>query len=768
MALFSSRKTRIGRVANLANSGSLLTKLTSRLGQAEVLLRLLLVTVALVLMVICVEGWVAPFPYRLGQYSRDGIVARIDFSRLNEYKTELERMEEESRTPPVYLSRTAPWRSLVDELRESLFAVLHAERPSEVPTDVLVSFGLAVDMNGNLGESAKDWDALRAALGPKETGEQRVEQIVGEFTKFLDPLRQTGTLDVAELGRRDLREDKIIHVIPDENPADEQDIAVSQVLMREALKNTGRLGRSWKSFDNLLPLQPLLEQWLRNRAPNTLEYDEERSRIALNQARSRTESIVDSYKRGALLVAPGTSISEDALNILKAQHDTIAAGVPWYESLLRATTVFLLLVILATINGYYLVRSEPRLVTSTTRLSVYLASLLLAIAFARWLSFDPWRAEIIPLLCVVMILTIAYQQVLAALTGFSLTLILVLSNGYDTSEFVAILGAVCLSIVSLGQVSSRSKLIKVGVATAATYLLLTMAMGVIVGQRLDRLWLDNELLWHALRGAGWCIAAGYLVAGSLPFIESTFGVVTDISLLELSDVSHPLLQELVRRAPGTYNHSIGVATLAETAADAIGANGLLCRVGAYFHDIGKMLKPQYFVENMAAGELNRHENLAPAMSTLIIIGHVKDGADLGRQYHLPDTLIDFIEQHHGTTLVEYFFHKASRHAGQQSADMRPDVEESSFRYPGPKPQSKETGIMMLADAVEGASRTLSEPAPKRIETLVHDILLKRLLDGQFDESGLTLTELAIVEDSLVKSLISIYHGRIKYPDQKTA
>ena len=158
---------------------------------------------------------------------------------------------------------------------------------------------------------------------------------------------------------------------------------------------------------------------------------------------------------------------------------------------------------------------------------------------------------------------------------------------------------------------------------------------------------------------------------------------TDISLLELSDISHPLLQELVRRAPGTYNHSIAVATLAEAAADAIGANGLLCRVGAYFHDIGKMLKPQYFIENMLPGEASRHEQLVPAMSTLIIIGHVKDGVDLAAQHHLPAALIDFIEQHHGTTLVEYFYHDATKQAETQP-DHRSEVQESSFRYPGPE------------------------------------------------------------------------------------
>jgi putative nucleotidyltransferase with HDIG domain len=206
-----------------------------------------------------------------------------------------------------------------------------------------------------------------------------------------------------------------------------------------------------------------------------------------------------------------------------------------------------------------------------------------------------------------------------------------------------------------------------------------------------------------------------------------------------------------------------VATLAEAAAETIGANPLLARVGAYFHDIGKMLKPHYFVENQ--GGENRHEGLAPAMSTLIIIGHVKDGVELGRQHKLPRPIIDFIQQHHGTTLVEYFYREALRilEPGQQ-----PNGElEASFRYPGPKPQTREIGVVMLSDAVESASRALSDPTPSSLKKLVHDLLFKRLLDGQFDESGLTLTELRTVEDSLCKSLIALYHARVKYPEAKT-
>jgi hypothetical protein len=314
----------------------------------------------------------------------------------------------------------------------------------------------------------------------------------------------------------------------------------------------------------------------------------------------------------------------------------------------------------------------------------------------------------------------------------------------------------------------------VGLWAAVAYFVIywgTTVVGTQAINSLDNIW--GVTLWRdtahwigSLRGAGWCLAAGFLVSGSLPFIESTFGAVTDISLLELGDVSHPLLQELVRRAPGTYNHSITVASIGETAADAIGANGLLVRVGAYFHDIGKMLKPHYFVENSTEGE-NRHDHLAPAMSTLIIIGHVKDGMDLAQEHGLPRPLIDFIEQHHGTTLVEYFYHEAARLA-EEHPDHRTDADESHFRYPGPKPQTRENAVLMIADAVEGASRALSEPTPSRIERLVHEIAMRRLLDGQFDECGLTITELSRIEDSLTKSLTAMYHGRIKYPEPRTA
>ena len=199
--------------------------------------------------------------------------------------------------------------------------------------------------------------------------------------------------------------------------------------------------------------------------------------------------------------------------------------------------------------------------------------------------------------------------------------------------------------------------------------------------------------------------------------------------------------------------------MAEAAAEAIGCNPLLCRVGAMYHDVGKTNKPLYFIENQAGGP-NKHDKLNPAMSLLIIVGHVKDGVEMGRAYKLPRSVIHFIESHHGTTLVEYFYHAARRKSEDEDAPMPAEFD---FRYPGPKPQTKEAAIVMVCDSVEGACRTLDEPTHGRIEALVHKILHKRLMDGQFDECQITLQELHKVEQAVVRTLTAIYHGRIAYP-----
>jgi putative nucleotidyltransferase with HDIG domain len=262
-----------------------------------------------------------------------------------------------------------------------------------------------------------------------------------------------------------------------------------------------------------------------------------------------------------------------------------------------------------------------------------------------------------------------------------------------------------------------------------------------------------------------------VVSGALPMLEAAFRITTDMSWLELTDRNHPLLLRLSLEAPGTWHHSDVVADLAEVAANKIGANGTMCRACAYFHDIGKLVKPNYFSENIV-GEDNPHDDLAPTMSALIIIAHVKEGVDLALKCGLNQQIIDVIQQHHGTSLVAYFYKRAI----QQQQDAReggkimnireediPEVREESFRYSGPKPQFRESGIISLADAVESASRSLEKPTPQKIEQLVNDIINKRIAEGQLDECDLTLRELKVAAETFRFTIQNMLHTRIKYP-----
>jgi cyclic-di-AMP phosphodiesterase PgpH len=257
------------------------------------------------------------------------------------------------------------------------------------------------------------------------------------------------------------------------------------------------------------------------------------------------------------------------------------------------------------------------------------------------------------------------------------------------------------------------------------------------------------------------LMSGFLVSAILPVFEAVFGYTTDIKLLELANLNHPLLRELIIRSPGSYHHSMMVGSLCEAAADSIQCNSLLVRVGAYYHDIGKMKNPIYFAENQKHGE-NPHDKLKPNMSALIIKAHVKDGIEMARAHGLPNEIIDFIAQHHGTSLIAYFYHKAK----QQEDPEVDSVDEKDYRYPGPKPQSRETAICLLADGIEAASRAMPNPTPARLKGLVHNMINRAFTDGQLDECDLTLRDLNIIEQSFLRILTGIYHHRPEYPEQK--
>ncbi|MEM1305875.1 MAG: HDIG domain-containing metalloprotein, partial [Planctomycetota bacterium] len=334
----------------------------------------------------------------------------------------------------------------------------------------------------------------------------------------------------------------------------------------------------------------------------------------------------------------------------------------------RSFAVLGLYAALFAVCGFFVMKLDATLIDDLGRFVPLLLAVVATTVSVLPIYHYESRPEVIPLLIFAMTVTIASRQDLALLLSAAATLIAVVAVGHGLADTIILLLTTSAAVVALDRVRTRSKLLLVGFVAAVVGFFSAVGVGVISG---DAPW-DAARLGAMI--AFWSVIAGSLLTCLLPGIEHVFRVQTDLSLLELGDPSKPLLQELIRRAPGTYNHSITVASLAEAAADSIGARGLLVRVGAYYHDIGKMLKPGYFVENQTQGE-NRHDALVPAMSTLVIIAHVKDGADLARQNKLPEQIIDFIQQHHGTTLVEYFYRQA---ADRQTAD--PDageVDESS-------------------------------------------------------------------------------------------
>jgi len=354
------------------------------------------------------------------------------------------------------------------------------------------------------------------------------------------------------------------------------------------------------------------------------------------------------------------------------------------------------------------------------------------------------------------------RAVLVSLVAIAITALMVQIRlpeinpvGLAVAQFLGIL----VAIQGVQRVRSRTRILTVGFLAGLTQAVAIVLLNPIAFKNLT---LNNLISSAPLPDAMWSlvggIAAGVLITSALPFLEKWFDVLTEIRLMELADTHRPLLNEFSLLAPGSFQHSLMVGQLAEEAAGSIGANGLLCRVGALYHDIGKMMKPGYFVENMQGGE-NVHDRLSPEMSRLVVIAHVKDGMRIAEEEHLPTPIVDMIPMHHGTSVVEFFFNKKAQLVDEEEADRTRDA----FRYPGPRPTFREAGILMLADGVEASSRTLSDPTPTRVRQHVRNIVQARSQEGQLDECELTMSDLHRIEEAFIRVLTAIHHGRVKYP-----
>ncbi len=358
-----------------------------------------------------------------------------------------------------------------------------------------------------------------------------------------------------------------------------------------------------------------------------------------------------------------------------------------------------------------------------------------------------------PITLAVILVCILTNHNIGFISAFYLAVLLGIYDNYDFSTFYIALFVLIIANYSVLNIKKRKDFYKSLLILPVAYTIILLIIYFNTLSPTQSLY--TEFLYGIIAG----FIAPVLAIGLLPIFESIYGITTDLTLLELSDLNHPLLQELAVKAPGTYSHSLTVGTLAKEAANAIGANPLLARVGAYFHDIGKIEKPEYFIENQH-GE-NKHDNLNPNMSALILTNHVKEGLELAKKYKLPKEIMEIISQHHGTSLIKYFYDKAIK----SSENTQHIISEESFRYPGPKPKSKEAGIVMLADSIEAVSRTLKNPTSSRIKSTIEEIIKDKFLSGELDESNLTLRELNSIAEAFLKILSGMHHQRIEYPDQ---
>ena len=701
--------------------------------------------------------------YRPGQFVPHDITARVDFDFFDNALHDRQVNYLRDNAPRVY--RQAPgdvWASLEDYLQNL------PDRVAGQTVDQLESPLREILDSGSLTQLEQD----RIGQQHRQRYEEDVRQFVSYAQQHLIPDgRPLVVLSQSDWDRENLGQmhRKIILKSAAADPANpraappgpDRTIDAADAYPASPHDNLlARLDEFAQGFD--LGLGSKIARIAAERLFATPNYDMDERATADEQsiaaaAADPKDAVQHLQKDSPIIIGPRILTDSDWQLLRQendAYHKALSADV-WRLWQYRLGLALIALVVTVLLCAY-VARYQPRCIRNHTRgiamaallLSMLLLSQLAGIGSGRLLIFG-----IAPTILAAIILTIAYDQRFALGVSTIQAVIVTAALDQGTGFFLVLWVGVLAASFLLDDIRTRSKLIEVGGASALAMIFVTAAVGFVQMEPM-RFIADNCLYAGA---AG--LAAGFVVLGILPFIEKAFRITTSMTLLELADASQPLLRRLALEAPGTYNHSLQVATLAEAAAESIHANSLLCRVGSYYHDVGKINKPDYFVENQLGGE-NRHLNLSPSLSLRIILAHVKDGVEMAREYNLPTSLLPIIQQHHGTTLVEYFYRQA---VTQNDPETGPCMSDTEFRYPGPKPRSRESAIVMLCDCVESACRSMSEPTSSRLETLVHKLCMDRLHDGQLDECDLTMRDLETIDSTLSKTLLGIYHGRIAYP-----
>jgi putative nucleotidyltransferase with HDIG domain len=512
----------------------------------------------------------------------------------------------------------------------------------------------------------------------------------------------------------------------------------------------------------LLQLEAAEELFARMLIKHTLRpnsfYNAARTELLQREAVEAVEPVKITVRTGEKIIGEGEVVTQEHIAKLQA--------VGLYHSRLPLGTVlgiFFVVLLLIFSIFYYLYRQhravylEPShlLLISVVIVSVLLvAKFIFAVDVRQWAGATTQLGYAVPVAAAGMLIAILYDSQIALMTVIVTSILTgLMTDNQLRFTLVGFLTGIT-GVYSVSRLSRRGDLVKASLYVSVAAVLAALAVGLSTGTPL-RVLLPLGIGLGLVNG----LLSSVLTNGALPVLEYFFGMTSPVRLLELSNPGELLLKRLLMEAPGTYHHSIIVGNLGEAAAEAIGADLLAVRAGAYYHDIGKLRRPYFFMENQM-GHDNPHEKLAPNLSTLIITSHVKDGAEFARDYKLPEKIMEIIEQHHGTSLLNYFYQKALE------SDQKDVVNENDFRYPGPKPQTREAAIVMLADSVEAAVRSMNQAMPGQVEGLVRRVIKDKLHDGQLDECALTFRDLEIIAAAFTRVLSGIFHSRVEYTRER--
>jgi putative nucleotidyltransferase with HDIG domain len=736
-------------------TGSAISKILSRLNQmtnsmdARYQRHLLMFLLALLLTFIIIpKGGFTPGYYNVGDIASRDVKAPRELLIPDDALTDKKRIEAEEAVLPVYDFDPEAGVGLSNRLQQAL------DLSRKEPTETQTAEDIKSEIENLLGISLDDKEAalLQAIARDDEAvrflrialTDATANKIVANLQLF-DNERERG------VAVRDLATGE---EIASKDFPDVIGLEDATALFGKSLDNSKLIKARQKK-----QLKELISKVLRpNLTFNKGEYEERRA-----SARESVAAVVYQIKQGEMIVREGERVTADQVERLKALSD-IGSDLRNLQTAMGL--LILTIVLLFVCHKYgslnirkYKLNNRDLLFLATTFIGLFVlikisifVSTALESAFPYINSSSYFYA--VPFAVGAMLVRIVLNSEVAIF--FSVLVAMLVGIFFGNSLFLTFY-ALAGSLTGAHWVrhcAERTKLYKAGLRLSLVNLVVLFGLQLLAGSDFDL-----QMLYKAGFGLANGLICAVIVTGTIPLVEYLFKYTTDIKLLELANMNSPVLRDLMVQAPGTYHHSVVVGNLVEAAAEDINANPLMARVAAYYHDIGKMKKPLYFIENVGVGE-NKHDKLAPSMSALILMAHLKDGVEIAREHKLGGAIIDVIREHHGTGLMKFFYDKAKNQVDENVQH----VDERDYRYPGPKPQTREAALIMLADAVEAAGRTLTDPTPARIRGMVQKIINNIFIDGQLDECELTLKDLHKIANSFEKVLAGIFHHRVDYPE----